>query len=295
MLFRGVGTAMVTPMTEKGINYDELRGAIDRQVKNGADAIVLLGTTGEAPTITEEEKKRIIEEGVDEAAGRVPVIAGCGTNDTAACIKLCTQAQNAGADGFLINNPYYNKSSDDGIYAHYKAVSDSVDKPIIVYNVPSRTGKNLSAELMLRLCEIKNVKAFKEASGNISQITRLCAEKPADVQVFSGNDDQTLAVLSVGGDGVISTASNILPQEYHDITQAFFDGDIQKAREIQFSLLKLHEALFCECNPIPVKTAMNLMGLNMGSVRLPLVLLTGDKLEKVKKTLEEYGLLKQEA
>lgn len=291
MLFRGVGTAMVTPMTENGINYDKLRESVNRQIKNGADAIVLLGTTGEAPTITEEEKKRIIEEGVDEASGRVPVIAGCGTNDTATCIRLCEQAQKAGADGFLINNPYYNKSSDDGIYAHYKAVSDSVDKPIIVYNVPSRTGKNLSCELMLRLCEIKNVKAFKEAGGNISQITRLCAEKPEDVQVFSGNDDQTLAVLSVGGEGVISTASNILPQEYHDLVQAFFAGDIKKAREIQFGLLRLHEVLFCECNPIPVKTAMNLMGLDMGILRLPLVPLAGDKLEKLKTVLGEYGLL----
>lgn len=291
MLFKGVGTAMVTPMTENGINYDALRKSVNRQIENGADAIVLLGTTGEAPTVTEEEKKKIIEVGVDEAAGRVPVIAGCGTNDTASCIRLCEQAQEAGADGFLINNPYYNKSSDDGVYAHYKAVSDSADKPIIVYNVPSRTGKNLSCELMLRLCEIKNVKAFKEASGDISQITRLCAEKPEDVQVFSGNDDQTLAVLGVGGDGVISTASNIVPQEYHDLTQAFFEGNIKKARAIQFGLLKLHEVLFCECNPIPVKTAMNLMGLNMGHMRLPLVPIDGDKLEKLRETLVEYGLL----
>ncbi len=292
MLFKGVGTALVTPMTESGINYDKLREMIDWQIQAGVDAIILLGTTGEAPTISIEEKQKIIEEGTQQAAGRVPIIAGCGTNDTAMCIKLCEVAQKAGADGFLINNPYYNKSSDDGIYSHYKAVSDTVDKPIIVYNVPSRTGRNLSVELMLRLCEIENVKGFKEASGNISQITRLCAKKPEDIRVYSGNDDQTLAVLCVGGDGVISTCSNIVPSVFCELTREFFNGNLALARQKQFELLDLHDAMFCECNPIPIKTAMNIMGLNVGPMRLPLVELAGEKRKRVENALAKYGLIK---
>lgn len=290
MLFKGVATALVTPMNEGKINYDKLSELIDWQIKQGINALVLLGTTGEAPTVSLEEKEEILKVGVKAVSGRVPVIAGCGSNDTALSVKMCENAQKAGVDGFLINNPYYNKSSDNGIYAHYKAISDTVDKPIIVYNVPSRTGKNLSAELMLRLCEIENVKGFKEASGDMGQIVKLCANKPDDIAVYSGSDDMTLPVLSVGGSGVICTCSNIAPKMCLDITNAFFAGDYNKSREAQLALMPLFNAMFCDCNPIPVKTAMNMAGFGVGEMRLPLVELDDNKKKIVAKVIEELDL-----
>ncbi len=290
MLFKGVATALVTPMSEDKINYDKLCELINWQIEKGINAIVLLGTTGEAPTISVEEKSEILRLGVQAAEGRVPVIAGCGSNDTALSIRLCENAQKAGVDGFLINNPYYNKSSDNGIYAHYKAISDAVDKPIIVYNVPGRTGKNLSAELMIRLCEIENVKGFKEASGDISQIVKLCAGKPEDILVYSGSDDMILPVMAIGGSGVICTCSNIAPKMCLDITDAYFANDFETAKRKQFELLKLFDAMFCDCNPIPVKTAMNMAGFGVGKMRLPLVELDEEKKKKVAKVLEEFDI-----
>lgn len=290
MLFKGVATALVTPMYEDKINYDKLCELINWQIEQGINAIVLLGTTGEAPTISVEEKSEILRLGVQTADGRVPVIAGCGSNDTALSIRLCENAQKAGVDSFLINNPYYNKSSDNGIYAHYEAISDAVDKPIIVYNVPGRTGKNLSAELMIRLCEIKNVKGFKEASGDISQIVKLCAAKPEDIMVYSGSDDMILPVMAIGGSGVICTCSNIAPKMCLDITDAYFANDFETAKIKQFELLKLFDAMFCDCNPIPVKTAMNMAGFGVGKMRLPLVELDEEKKKKVAKVLEELDI-----
>lgn len=290
MLFKGVATALVTPMSEDKINYDKLCELINWQIDQGINAIVLLGTTGEAPTISVEEKSEILRLGVQAADGRVPVIAGCGSNDTALSIRLCENAQKAGVDGFLINNPYYNKSSDNGIYAHYKAISDAVDKPIIVYNVPGRTGKNLSAELMIRLCEIENVKGFKEASGDISQIVKLCASIPEDILVYSGSDDMILPVIAIGGSGVICTCSNIAPKMCLDITDAYFANDFETAKIKQFELLKLFDAMFCDCNPIPVKTAMNMAGFGVGNMRLPLVELDEEKKKKVAKVLEELDI-----
>lgn len=290
MLFKGVATALVTPMSEDKINYDKLCELINWQIDQGINAIVLLGTTGEAPTISVEEKSEILRLGVQAAEGRVPVIAGCGSNDTALSIRLCENAQKAGVDGFLINNPYYNKSSDNGIYAHYKAISDAVDKPIIVYNVPGRTGKNLSAELMIRLCEIENVKGFKEASGDISQIVKLCSAKPEDILVYSGSDDMILPVMAIGGSGVICTCSNIAPKMCLDITDAYFANDFETAKIKQFELLKLFDAMFCDCNPIPVKTAMNMAGFGVGNMRLPLVELDEEKKKKVAKVLEELDI-----
>lgn len=290
MLFKGVATALVTPMYEDKINYDKLCELINWQIEQGINAIVLLGTTGEAPTISVEEKSEILRLGVQTADDRVPVIAGCGSNDTALSIRLCENAQKAGVDGFLINNPYYNKSSDNGIYAHYEAISAAVDKPIIVYNVPGRTGKNLSAELMIRLCEIKNVKGFKEASGDISQIVKLCAAKPEDIMVYSGSDDMILPVMAIGGSGVICTCSNIAPKMCLDITDAYFSNDFETAKIKQFELLKLFDAMFCDCNPIPVKTAMNMAGFGVGKMRLPLVELDEEKKKKVAKVLEELDI-----
>ncbi len=290
MLFRGVGTALITPMTETGaINYRRLEELIDWQIEQGVDAIVLCGTTGEAPTISDDEKKQMFAVGIQAADRRVPVIVGTGTNDTAHTLLLDDIAAEAGADGLLISNPYYNKSSDEGIYAHFQKISDNTALPIIVYNVPSRTGKNLSASLMLKLCGIEHITGFKEASGDISQITELCAKKHDDISVYSGNDEQALALMAVGGDGVICTSSNIAPKLCCEITDAFFAGDLSGARKKQYELLDLHNALFCDANPIPLKTAMNAVGLQAGPMRLPLTDLGGEKLEYLKKVLAAYG------
>lgn len=290
MLFKGVCTALVTPFTEDDrIHYDKLAELIDWQIKEGVDAILLCGTTGEAPTITDEEKKELFKKGVEMVNGRVPFIAGTGTNNTSHIIKLCNYADEAGADGYLINNPYYNKSSDEGIIANYEAISKNVDKPIIVYNVPSRTGKNIDVSLALELCKIKNIDSFKEASGNISQIAALLAKKPEHISVYSGNDDQVLPIMSLGGMGVICTCSNIAPKLMCEITDAYFGGNIELSRKKQFELLDLFDAMFIDCNPIPLKTAMNMAGMNVGGLRLPLVELSGKKREKVAETLKKYG------
>ena len=289
MLFKGVCTALVTPMTENGINYDKLEELINWQIEEGVDAILLSGTTGEAPTITDEEKMEMFKKGVEIVNKRVPFIAGTGTNNTAHIIRLCEYASLAGADGFLINNPYYNKSSDEGIIANYEAISATVDKPIIVYNVPSRTGKNIDIGLALELCKIKHIEAFKEASGNISQIASLIARKPEHVTVYSGNDDQILPIMALGGMGVICTCSNIAPKLICDITDAYFAGDLELCRQKQLAMLDLFDAMFIESNPIPLKTAMNMVGMNVGPMRLPLVPLSGTKKEKVAKVLEQYG------
>lgn len=291
MIFKGVCTALITPFTsEDKVNYKKLEELISYQIESGVDGILLCGTTGEAPTITDEEKAEIFKAGASIINGRVPFIAGSGTNNTKHIIELSQQAQKAGANALLINNPYYNKSSDEGIYANYEAISNEVDLPIIVYNVPSRTGKNISASLALELTKIKNVKGFKEASGNISQIAEILSKIPKDIQLFSGNDDQTLPVMALGGEGVICTCSNVIPKLCCEITDAFFEGNYELAREKQFEILPMSDALFCECNPIPVKTAMNIMGLEVGAMRLPLVDLKGSKREFLKETMRKYNL-----
>lgn len=289
MLFKGVATAMVTPIHNDKIDYDKLSELIDRQLEAGVDAIVICGTTGESPTIFDDEKKELFHKSVQITAGRVPLIAGTGTNNTAHIIKFCEYAQEAGADGFLINNPYYNKSSDEGIIANYEAISKTVDRPIIIYNVPSRTGKNITANLAMELCKIKHVEGFKEASGDISQIAEIIARKPDHIAVYSGNDDQTLPILALGGMGVICTSSNIAPKLCCEIVDNFFAGDLEKARQKQFELLDLFKAMFCDCNPIPIKTAMNMAGLDAGELRLPLVELSGAKRKFVCDTLIKYG------
>jgi 4-hydroxy-tetrahydrodipicolinate synthase len=289
MIFKGVCTALVTPMTEQGIDYDKMAELIDWQIAEGVDAILLSGTTGEAPTISDAEKKELFHKGAQMINHRVPFIAGTGTNSTSHIIELCGYASVAGAEAFLLNNPYYNKSSNEGIIANYQAISDRVDKPIIVYNVPSRTGKNIDTELALELCKIKHIAAFKEASGNISQIGALLAKKPDDITVYSGNDDQTLPIMALGGMGVICTTSNIAPKLCCDITDAFFAGDLETARKKQHEMQDLFEAIFIDCNPIPLKTAMNMVGMNVGIMRLPLVPLTGAKKEKLAHVLEQYG------
>ena len=289
MIFKGVCTALVTPMHENGIDYDKMEELIEWQIDQGVDAILLTGTTGESPTVTDAEKKEMFQKGVQIANKRIPIIAGVGTNSTEHIIKLAEYAEEAQADAFLINNPYYNKSSDEGIIANYQAISDAVNKPIIVYNVPSRTGKNIDTDLALALCEIKNIAAFKEASGDISQIAALIAKAPKDITVYSGNDNQILPILALGGMGVICTCSNIVPKLCCDITDRFFEGDLEGARAKQFELLDLFDAIFSECNPIPLKTAMNMVGMDVGIMRLPLVPLSGEKKENLARVLEQYG------
>ena len=283
-IFKGVSTALVTPFDENNkVNYNVLEELINSQIENGINGLVICGTTGESPTVFKVSNEVI--------NGRVPFIAGTGTNNTKHVLHLTEIAAKRGADAVLINNPYYNKSSDEGIYKSYEYISDRVDVPIIVYNVPSRTGKNISASLAIELTKIKNVKGFKEASGDLSQVARIMKDLPEDVELYSGNDDQIMPVLSLGGDGVISTCSNIIPKECVALTDAFFNGDIKTAIQKQLDILPMCDALFCECNPIPVKTAMKIMGLNTGDMRLPLTELTGSKRDLLEKTLKEYSLI----
>lgn len=291
-IFKGVSTALVTPFDENNkVNYNVLEQLINSQIENGINGLVICGTTGESPTVTDEEKDQIFKVAKEVINGRVPFIAGTGTNNTEHVLQLTEMAAKRGADAVLINNPYYNKSSDEGIYKSYEYISDKVDIPIIVYNVPSRTGKNISASLAIELTKIKNVKAFKEASGDLSQVARIMKNLPEDVELYSGNDDQIMPVLSLGGDGVISTCSNIIPKECVEITDSFFNGDIKTAIQKQLDILPMCDALFCECNPIPVKTAMKIMGLNTGDMRLPLTELTGSKRDLLEKTLKDYSLI----
>lgn len=291
-IFKGVSTALVTPFDENNkVNYSVLEQLINSQIENGINGLVICGTTGESPTVTDEEKDQIFKVSKEVINGRVPFIAGTGTNNTEHVLQLTEMAAKRGADAVLINNPYYNKSSDEGIYKSYEYISDRVDIPIIVYNVPSRTGKNISASLAIELTKIKNVKAFKEASGDLSQVARIMKNLPEDVELYSGNDDQIMPVLSLGGDGVISTCSNIIPKKCVEITDSFFNGDIKTAIQKQLDILPMCDALFCECNPIPVKTAMKIMGLNTGDMRLPLTELTGSKRDLLEKTLKDYSLI----
>ena len=269
-LFEGSGVALVTPFKDNGIDYDKLGELIDWQIENSTDAIIICGTTGESSTMTDAERRKTIEFAVKRANKRVPVIAGTGSNNTAYSIELSKYAEEVGVDGLLIVTPYYNKCTQKGVVEHYKAIADSVKLPIILYNVPGRTGFNLHPKTVLELSKIENIKAIKEASGDISlvaEIARLCGE---DFYIYSGNDDMTVPVLSLGGKGVISVVANILPQDTHNMVMEFLNGNVKEATKLQLRMNGLINSLFIETNPIPVKTAMNLMGMNVGQFRLPL-------------------------
>ncbi len=289
MLFTGVATALITPFSNDRIDYDSLERIIDFQIGSGIDALVITGTTGEAPTIDDEEKRDLFRIAGEMIGGRVPFIAGTGTNDTRHVIRLCEYASEAGADGFLINNPYYNKSSDEGIYASFMSIANNVDREIILYNVPSRTGKNMSAELMLRLLEHENISSIKEASGDISQIAKICASLPEGKALYSGNDDQVLPIMSLGGSGVISVLSNLAPAMVKSVTDSFFAGDIVASRQNASYALELANAMFMECNPIPIKAAMNLMGMCSDELRLPLVPMEHSGKERLRGIMRNYG------
>ena len=292
-VFTGAAVAIITPMTADGsVNFEELGRIIDDQIAHGTDAIVICGTTGESPTLSDEEHTACIRYAVKQAAGRVPVIAGTGSNDTKYAIWLSQQAQADGADALLLVTPYYNKTSQAGLVAHYTAIANAVNLPCILYNVPSRTGCNLTPASLAQLAKLPNINAVKEASGNISQVAEIAAACGTELNIYSGNDDQVVPLLSLGGKGVISVVSNVKPELMHDCCKAWFDGDTRKACQLQLEILPLADALFCEVNPIPVKYAMNVLGWNAGACRLPLVEPSDAHKEKIEQALAAEGLLK---
>jgi len=292
-IFKGAGVAIVTPFKEDGsVNYDKFAELIEFQIEGGTDAIIVCGTTGESSTLTHEEHLDVIRFCAERVKGRIPVVAGTGSNCTETAVYLSTEAEKYGVDGLLLVTPYYNKATQNGLYAHYKKIADSVKLPIILYNVPSRTGCNIMPQTVARLCtDVENIVGVKEASGNISQIAKVKALAGDKVDLYSGNDDQIVPILSLGGMGVISVLSNVAPKQTHEICQKFFDGDVAGSAKEQLRALDLCEALFCEVNPIPVKAALNLMGKAVGGLRMPLSEMEPANVERLKKAMQEYGIL----
>mgnify|MGYP003072559510 CR=1 FL=1 len=292
-IFKGAGVAIVTPFTQDDkVNFEELGKMIDFQIAGGTDAIIICGTTGESSTLTHEEHDACIKFAVEHTAGRVPVIAGTGSNSTAEAIRLSTHAQNNGADALLLVTPYYNKATQKGLIQHYTAIANSVDLPIILYNVPSRTGVNILPQTAVTLAKnVKNIVAVKEASGNISQVAELAAIADGCIDIYSGNDDQVVPLLSLGGVGVISVLSNVMPKLTHDMVMSYLNGDVKLSRQLQLSVMNLNKALFCEVNPIPVKEALNMMGWNAGAVRSPLCEMEPQHKELLRKELAAMKLI----
>ena len=292
-IFKGAGVAIVTPFTQDDkVNFEELGKMIDFQIAGGTDAIIICGTTGESSTLTHEEHDECIKFAVEHTAGRVPVIAGTGSNSTAEAIRLSTHAQNNGADALLLVTPYYNKATQKGLIQHYTAIANSVDLPIILYNVPSRTGVNILPQTAVTLAKnVKNIVAVKEASGNISQVAELAALADGCIDIYSGNDDQVVPLLSLGGVGVISVLSNVMPKLTHDMVMSYLNGDVKLSRQLQLSVMNLNKALFCEVNPIPVKEALNMMGWNAGAVRSPLCEMEPQHKELLRKELATMKLI----
>ena len=291
-IFTGAGVAIVTPMNDDfSVNYEKLGEIIDFQIENGTDSIIICGTTGEASTLSHEEHIECIRYCVEKVAKRVPVVAGTGSNCTETAIYLSKEAEKAGADALLVVPPYYNKATQKGLIAHYTAIANAVELPIIMYNIPGRTGVNILPQTAVELAKnVKNIVGIKEATGNLSQVAKLAALADGCIDIYSGNDDQVLPILSLGGKGVISVLSNIAPKQMHDMVQKFLDGDVAESTKLQLQAIPLIEALFCEVNPIPVKAAMNLMGMGVGTLRMPLADMEQENQEKLKKAMIEYGL-----
>ncbi len=290
MMFRGSGVALVTPFKDGQVDYDKLRELLDWHVKQQTDAIIICGTTGESATMSDAERKSVIKFAVEVINKRIPVIAGSGSNNTAYAVELSQYCESVGVDGLLVVTPYYNKATELGLLKHYEAISNSVKLPIILYNVPGRTGLNLAPKVVAKLSHIPNVVGIKEASGDISQvaeIARLCGENFA---IYSGNDDMIVPVLSLGGQGVISVLANILPHVTHDLVSSYLEGDVETSRKLQLGVNGLVHSLFIEVNPIPVKTAMNLMGMNVGHFRLPLTEMTVENVAVLQDEMTKYGL-----
>ncbi len=291
-IFTGAGVAIITPFTADGkVNEKVLAEIIEYQISHSTDAIVICGTTGESATLDHNEHTQAIKVAVDVTAGRIPVIAGTGSNDTAYALKLSNDAEKLGVDGLLMVTPYYNKASQEGLIKHFNYVADRVSTPIILYNVPSRTGCEIKPETYAELAKHKMIYAAKEATGNLSSIAKTISLVPEDFAIYSGNDDQITPIMSLGGKGVISVLSNILPQVAHDIAQSALDGDFKKSAELQLKYLELCNAMFMDVNPIPVKAAMRMMGIDVGPLRLPLCDMTPANTEKLKSVLQKYELI----
>ena len=292
-IFKGAGVALVTPFCEdESVDYKALEALVEMQIEGHTDAIIVCGTTGEPSTMTEEERISVIKFVIEKVNKRIPVIAGTGCNNTKNTVEMSKTAERLGADGLLVVTPYYNKATQEGLFLHYKAIADAVQIPIIMYNVPSRTGCNILPETAVRIAkECPNVAAIKEASGNISQIATLASKAKGILDIYSGNDDQIVPILSLGGIGVISVLSNIAPQETHDMVMEYLEGNREKALALQLKYIELIQAIFCEVNPIPVKAALNFMGKNAGKLRLPLTELNEKNKVVLKQTMKEVGLL----
>ncbi len=292
-IFEGAGVALVTPFHEDGtVNYEKLKELVEFQITNGTDAIIICGTTGESSTLSHEEHLECIKKCIEYVNGRIPVIAGTGSNCTETAIYLSTEAEKYGADALLVVTPYYNKATQNGLIAHYTAVANSVKIPIIMYNVPSRTGCNIQPETAVTLAKnVENIVAIKEASGNISQVAKLMSLAKGCIDLYSGNDDQIVPILSLGGKGVISVTSNIIPNDTHMLVKKYLSGDVAGALELQLKAIELCNALFCEVNPIPVKKAVELLGLCDGTLRMPLTEMEPQNVERLKKAMTEYGVL----
>ena len=292
-LFQGAGVALVTPFTEdEGVNYEELGRLIENQIENEIDAIIVCGTTGEPVTMTEDERLSVIAYTIEKTAGRVPVIAGSGGNCTKNVIAFSKKVQELGADGLLVVTPYYNKATQNGLYEHYKVVASAVELPIILYNVPSRTGVNILPDTAVRLGkEIDNIVALKEASGNITQVAEVIRKAEGALDIYSGNDDQIVPILSLGGVGVISVLANVVPKDTHTMVREYLNGDIRKATELQLKYMELIQALFCEVNPIPVKKALALMGFGTKTLRMPLTEMEVQNVERLEYAMKQMNLI----
>ena len=291
-IFKGCGTAIATPFTEDGVNFEEFGKLLEDQIANEVDAIIVCGTTGESATMSEEEKKEVIKFAIDKVNKRTKVVIGTGSNNTTSAIKMSKYAEEAGADALLVVTPYYNKTTQKGLVAHYKAIAESVSLPIIMYSVPSRTGVNITPETCLELSKIENIVAIKEASGNISQVAKIASLCKDNLDIYSGNDDQVIPLLSLGGKGVISVLSNVMPKYTHEMVHKYLDGHVKEACKMQLDVLDLIDALFCEVNPIPVKYALNLMGYNFGKPRMPLIELSDSNKEKLEEIMKKHNLIK---
>ena len=292
-IFKGAGVAIITPMHEDGsVNYEKLEEILEFQIANSTDAVIICGTTGESSTMTHGEHLKTIKFAVDKVAKRVPVIAGTGSNCTETAIMMSKEAASYGVDALLVVTPYYNKATQKGLIAHYTAIANAVpETPIIMYNVPSRTGCNLQPATVAALVKnVKNIVGIKAASGDLSQIAKMMSMAGEDLELYSGNDDQILPIMSLGGLGVISVLSNVAPKQTHDIVMKFMEGDTREAARLQLEAIALINALFCEVNPIPVKTAMNMMGMEVGPLRMPLCEMEESNKETLAKAMKDYGL-----
>jgi len=292
-IFKGVATAIATPFSADGkINYKVFDQLIEFQIENGVDAIVVAGTSGEASTLTHGEHLHLIRHCVQIVDGRIPVIAGTGSNSTETAVMLSLEAQKAGVDGVLVVSPYYNKATQKGLYEHFKIIAESIQIPVLLYNVPGRTGCNIQPETVVRLChDVKNIVGIKEASGNISQIAKLISLAEGKIDVYSGNDDQIVPILSLGGSGVISVLSNIAPRQTRDICRFYFNGKTAESAKLQIKSIELINALFCEVNPIPVRSGLDFMGYEMGKPRMPLTEMEEENQKLLKQAMKNYGIL----